>query len=158
MKFCHQCGKRLDEELAHCPYCGALQESTALAGDKQEANQNEVSENISSPESKSNDTSQESRQKRTSKKPIVAVVGGLVALIAVAGVVAFLLMPPDLSEEKILSDFDSVPMDTTTLSNSSWGGNDGYEETSREVQGIEELDQITREVTVARVYVNNSFR
>lgn len=158
MKFCHQCGKQLEDELVHCPFCGALQEDNVSTGDKQEAKQNEVDENGSLFENESNDTRQEPKQKRIPKKTIAGVIGGLVALIAVVGIAVFLLRPPDLLEDKILSDLDSVPVDTNTLSDSLWGNNDGYEETSREVQGIEELDQKTRKATVARVYENDSFK
>lgn len=158
MKFCYQCGKQLDEKLMHCPFCGAMQEEGASADVGQESERSGMGEVDSILESGLNETRDALKQRRISRKAIMGIIAGIVALFAIAGVAAFFLMSPDLPEDKVLSDFDSVSVDTTTLSDSSWGSNEGYEETSREVQSIEENDREIRKATVARVYENDSFK
>lgn len=160
MQFCHRCGERIDEEVVHCPFCGVLLDGTLVLDSEDIATPEEMDVNPPLTESTNGKIAAKTEAQISRKKIaiIAGLLGGVVALVTIVSAIIMLLMPPNLSEDKILSDFDSVSVDTSTFTNSLWSSNEGYEETFRELQGIEECNRESRKATVVRIYENTSFK
>lgn len=167
--FCQNCNREADDESRFCPYCGA-----ALMADSDNVHQDLLKEekaennnatikskegynsNLGYDDNKEYQPEVDNSKKPFNKKILFAGIG-IAAFAAV--LIAFIMLfgSSDLTEEQIISDLDQVQLDVNNSIVSEWGNNEGYQETSREVDQIEKTTRDSRIVSIKRIFQNDSF-
>ncbi len=179
MKYCHNCGKEIRDKTNYCPFCGssigvavdglAPEETKAsYEPSSDEKQQKEQSANQSSSKSLNdldnldNDNSSslnlEASSKEingTTKKLITA--GIVVLTIAIVTVAYFLFKAPDLTNDQILSEFSSSQLVIDNSYATKWGKTDGFSETSRVVESVENTSSGVKTANVILKFQNGVF-
>lgn len=81
----------------------------------------------------------------------------LIGAVAIVAVVVALVLPPSLSKEQILSDFDAPSVAAGGLTNSVYASNDGYRLEDEKVVSVSGNGENAQVATVEATFVNESF-
>ena len=81
----------------------------------------------------------------------------LIGVVAIVAIVATLVLPPSLTQDQILSDFDAPSVAAKGLTNSVYASNTGYRLKDEKVVSVSNNGAEARAATVKATFVNESF-
>ena len=81
----------------------------------------------------------------------------LIGVVAIVAIVATLVLPPSLTQDQILSDFDAPSVAAKGLTNSVYASNTGYRLKDEKVVSVSNNGAEARVATVKATFVNESF-
>lgn len=176
--FCNRCGAPLGDEAKFCPKCGTRFEKTdvergagsvdelsgvrkAAGADTPSLEETEVLESAGVSAVGSSEAGEPASEKRFGGKVVGIGIAAVLVIVALVVAMIVLSMPPNLSDDQVLSDLNAESALSGGLTYSQWGANDGYQVVSQTVQSVDDVsygDTKAREATVEVVFENASFK